>query len=255
MGQLLGATSMIAGSIGKVGPIFLVSLRLIDVGTGKILQNVDVEIEGGIADVLRRGIPRIARKIAGQSVPETVPAKPVTTTEPAPVRTATVASSTRNGMGTLAVNCNFRDAKVLVDNEVVSTPATLKLPAGDHSVIGKLEGAGDFNEIVTIDPGAKHTVDVEIGNPYGLGGLGWYGGMLGCIAYGISMFVMAGDDMNYDVGIGAGIGLMSTGGLFGFLGTRKFVQRARWRRNHDIALEVDPGAAALRICILRSGNP
>jgi hypothetical protein len=70
VGQLLGVDRMIAGSIGKVGSIFLVSLRLLDVGQGKIIQNVDEEISGTIEDVLISGIGRVAKKMAGMEVEE-----------------------------------------------------------------------------------------------------------------------------------------------------------------------------------------
>jgi len=64
-GQLLGVKKMIAGSIGRVGSIYLITVRKIDVTTGRIVQNFQVEIPGAIEDVLRRGIPSAAYKLAG----------------------------------------------------------------------------------------------------------------------------------------------------------------------------------------------
>jgi hypothetical protein len=65
MGQLLGVERMVAGSIGKVGDIYLISLRMIDVGKGSIFRNIDEEVEGDIAQVLRIGLYNAARKLAG----------------------------------------------------------------------------------------------------------------------------------------------------------------------------------------------
>jgi TolB-like protein len=65
MGQLLGVERMVAGSIGKVGNIYLISLRLIDVGKGNILKNIDEEVEGDISLVLRSGMGKAAKKLAG----------------------------------------------------------------------------------------------------------------------------------------------------------------------------------------------
>jgi hypothetical protein len=64
-GQLLGVKNIVAGSVGKVGSIYVISLRMIDVAKGNIVKNVDEEIEGDIADVLRVGLRNVARKMAG----------------------------------------------------------------------------------------------------------------------------------------------------------------------------------------------
>ncbi len=68
VGQLLGVRGMVAGSIGKVGSIYLVSLRLIDVAKGNLVKAADEEIEGDLAAVLRTGIGNAARKLADISV-------------------------------------------------------------------------------------------------------------------------------------------------------------------------------------------
>jgi TolB-like protein len=63
MGQLIGVKKMVAGSVGKVGETFLVTLRLIDVATGQIINIVDEEIHGKIDYLLSFGIRTVARKI------------------------------------------------------------------------------------------------------------------------------------------------------------------------------------------------
>jgi TolB-like protein len=62
-GKLLGVEQMIGGSIGKVGSIYLVSIRLIAVETGVIVKLVDEEVEGSIDEVLKTGIRKVAQKI------------------------------------------------------------------------------------------------------------------------------------------------------------------------------------------------
>jgi hypothetical protein len=52
MGQLLGVHSLATGSIGKVGSMFLVNVRMIDVKTAKIVKVVSVDIRGEIEDVV-----------------------------------------------------------------------------------------------------------------------------------------------------------------------------------------------------------
>ncbi len=52
IGQLLGVKYMIAGSIGKLGKTFLISIRMIDVATGKVVISEDNDCKCSIEDVL-----------------------------------------------------------------------------------------------------------------------------------------------------------------------------------------------------------
>jgi hypothetical protein len=83
MGQLLGVQKLVAGSIGKVGAIYLVSLRMIDVAKGTIVKNAEEEIEGDISAVLRVGMYNVARKIAGLDADKTY--SPVNVPEKRPI--------------------------------------------------------------------------------------------------------------------------------------------------------------------------
>ena len=55
VGQLLGVSQMIAGSIGKIGQAYMLDIRIIDVQTGTILETMTRdyrgEIEGLIAEI------------------------------------------------------------------------------------------------------------------------------------------------------------------------------------------------------------
>ncbi len=67
VGQLLGVEQMIAGNIGKIGQTYTIDLRLIDVGTSKILQNQSQNYKGdidGLLDVMKA----IAESFAGVQV-------------------------------------------------------------------------------------------------------------------------------------------------------------------------------------------
>jgi len=52
MGQLLGVEQIISGSLGKLGKIWIINLRVIDVQTGKIAVVVSREYAGGIEDLV-----------------------------------------------------------------------------------------------------------------------------------------------------------------------------------------------------------
>jgi hypothetical protein len=86
MGQLLGVQRLISGSIGKLGSMFLVNFRTIDVQTGKIIKVVSVDIKGGIEDVVGE-LPSIAGQLTDtgtSSSEKTVVVQQTTTTTTEP---------------------------------------------------------------------------------------------------------------------------------------------------------------------------
>jgi TolB-like protein len=82
VGQILGVDKMIAGSLGKLGTLYTINLRLIDVGSGKILttesQDCNCPIEG-LFDALHT----LAFKLAGKEAPA-LPTAPAAAAAPAP---------------------------------------------------------------------------------------------------------------------------------------------------------------------------
>lgn len=68
IGQLLGVEQLITGSLGKVGSLFLVNLRVIDVKTAKIVKVVSVDIKGDIEEVVS-ALPGIAGQLVGPALP------------------------------------------------------------------------------------------------------------------------------------------------------------------------------------------
>ena len=64
IGQLLGVEQLVTGSLGKVGSMFLVNMRIIDVKTAKIMKVVSEDIKGDIEEVVGR-LPGIASQLAG----------------------------------------------------------------------------------------------------------------------------------------------------------------------------------------------
>ncbi len=67
MGQLLGVEQLITGSLGKVGSMFLVNLRVIDVKTAKIVKVVSVDIKGDLEEVVSQ-LPGIASQLVAPVV-------------------------------------------------------------------------------------------------------------------------------------------------------------------------------------------
>ena len=52
-------------NIGKAGQTYMVSIRLINVGTGAVIKQMEEEVRGTLDDVLTVGIYNAARKMAG----------------------------------------------------------------------------------------------------------------------------------------------------------------------------------------------
>ena len=48
MGQIMGVDQMVAGTLGKLGPMFTITLRLSDVTSGEILTTVNDDYEGSV---------------------------------------------------------------------------------------------------------------------------------------------------------------------------------------------------------------
>jgi len=61
VGQLLGVKQMLAGSIGKVGSTYSISVRLIDVATGRIVQTANSDCKCEVDDVLSHS-PALEKK-------------------------------------------------------------------------------------------------------------------------------------------------------------------------------------------------
>jgi len=72
VGKILKVEKMFAGTIGKVGKIYLVNVQLIDVETAQIIQNKSRRHSGDIEDLLTDIIPELAeemiKELTGESV-------------------------------------------------------------------------------------------------------------------------------------------------------------------------------------------
>jgi len=64
MGQMMGVDRMLAGSLGKLGSMYTLTVRLINVGTGEILITANEDCDCDIKDVLSRVVPSLAQQLA-----------------------------------------------------------------------------------------------------------------------------------------------------------------------------------------------
>jgi len=88
MGQMLGVERMITGSLGRLGTtMFMLNLRVIDVGTGKLLSVESVDVRGQIEDVVGL-LPGISKNILGLTSDPKVPTAVSATPTPIPATPA-----------------------------------------------------------------------------------------------------------------------------------------------------------------------
>jgi len=64
IGQLLGVSYIVVGTVGKLGHLFTIDVRMIEVSTGKISYSENVDCDCPIEKVLTSSVVAIARKIS-----------------------------------------------------------------------------------------------------------------------------------------------------------------------------------------------
>lgn len=74
VGQLLGVDLIVTGSLGKVGSVYSLNIKMMDVGSGRILQSQAVDVEGDLSKVLTEGCHLLAGKLSSGAKPGEVSA-------------------------------------------------------------------------------------------------------------------------------------------------------------------------------------
>lgn len=74
-GKLLGVKLMVAGEVGKMEEMYTLTIRLIDVQSGKILRVASEDCSCAIGEFLTSSVRRIAYKLIGEKPPADIRAK------------------------------------------------------------------------------------------------------------------------------------------------------------------------------------
>jgi len=88
IGKMVGAQLLVSGSVSKVGSIFSVTAKILNVETGELVKSASYKVRGQIDNVLTEGMADIASQLTGKFVkPTTVirsptPTPVVTTQQP-----------------------------------------------------------------------------------------------------------------------------------------------------------------------------
>ncbi len=137
-GRLLNVQEICVGSVGKIGNLYTVSLRLINVETGQVIKTVSEDCPCPIEDVLTRSMHNAALKLAGLLPAQTTPLT-----------------------GKLAIRSQPAQARIFIDGkDYGQTPDTVSLPAGKHTLILRKNRFESARKIVKIL--ARQTQSVQI---------------------------------------------------------------------------------------------
>lgn len=147
VGQLLSVEKMVGGSISKIGNLYVIEARIIDVESGKIDENVAEDFAGPIELLLMNTTKKIARRLAGLSVEE-------------------MESKTEMFLGyaDLSISSTPSGGVIYFDDQPLNktTPAIFKdMPAGVHTI--KVEKGNLENKIETeLKDGRLNKVELEL---------------------------------------------------------------------------------------------
>ena len=68
-GKLLGVKQIVAGEIGKLGNLYTLTIRLVDVETGQLIKTATHDCECKIEEVLLISVREVANKLSGNTLP------------------------------------------------------------------------------------------------------------------------------------------------------------------------------------------
>ena len=133
VGALLGVDKMITGSIGRIGSLFTLSARIIDVETGEILKQVSLDVSGTIETVLTNTMGEVAFQLSAFQLS---------------------GFKLEIAEGFLEVNVSRKTQKfdLYIADEVYTEISSKKmgLPAGDYTYTIKEFGYADLTNTITI---------------------------------------------------------------------------------------------------------
>ena len=187
VGQLLGVESMIAGDLGLFGETYTIDLRIIDVGTGKILQTLTRDYVGKRDGLL--GVMQTMAKEMSDVVAKRTPAKrfelTVTTSAPKGVKSIDIMIDGQNvGKNKAAVKLAEGKHKVEArtnssDYTVFSKEIDLK---SDQKIEAKLEYSETYKKRLAEEAAERSKEPVVVSKPsnkklwYIIGGVAVVGG-------------------------------------------------------------------------------
>ncbi len=150
VGRILGVKQMISGSVGKVGTIYTISLRMIDIETGRIMLTKTEDCNCPIEMVLTTALRNIAIKMAG------LPLNNKTLRE--------IQKRSAIGTGDFYFKSEPVGATVYIDEKPQTgvTPLTIEnIPTGIHQISMK-KGNYSGSQTVYLEPNEFKRVEIKL---------------------------------------------------------------------------------------------
>lgn len=147
IGQLIAVQKIIAATVSKVGGMYSISVKLLDVATGAIEKNVSEDCDCTIEELMTVTMERLAKKLAGIKVVENEKKIEV-----------------KRGDASLFIKTDQDGARVYLDGKLMDgvTPVTLSnLPTGKHNIKvtkGNMEALGK----VTLEANKVRKLDLKL---------------------------------------------------------------------------------------------
>jgi len=147
VGKLVGVEQMVTGTIGKIGSIYTISARIIDVETGKMVSQSTLDVFGTIETVLTESMSKVAADLSGTVMIE-------------PSRKPSAFGEVRFSSEEMWVN-------ILIDDEVRgTTPLVINdLIPGQYSYVATKPGFRDYSGEYTVEAGKRTDVSIKMNNP------------------------------------------------------------------------------------------
>ena len=155
IGQVLGASKMVAGSVSKVGTLYSLQVRIIDIASSRIDHQEFVDVTGGIDIVLTSATLDVANALAARVSGQTVQQQPQTAITPGQPARLTTAM--------IMIESNPPGGMIMIDgNEMGPTPANLQVNEGTHEVSVELAGYRVGTETINVIGGQNQTVSLPL---------------------------------------------------------------------------------------------
>lgn len=144
VGKLVGVEQMVTGTIGKIGSIYTISARIVDVETGKMVSQSTLDVFGTIETVLTESMSKVAADLSG-----------IVVTEP---------SRKPSAFGAVEFSSEEKGVNILIDDEVRgTTPLVISdLMPGQYSYVATKPGFRDYSGEYTVEAGKRTDVSIKL---------------------------------------------------------------------------------------------
>jgi TolB-like protein len=154
IGQLIGVSQIVAGSISKIEDFYSLNIKLIDVATGKIIYQDMDDHEGKVTDFIKGTIKNIAMRMAAEASKGADQGG----------QTETQYASTRKGR--VLFNLDQTNVAIFMDGQYNSRSSgkqvTLSIAEGMHTIKFSLSGFKNWEKEINVLANQELSYDVSL---------------------------------------------------------------------------------------------